>query len=97
MDLEEKELDLNLDTNNIINFNQNNQLLLEQKIHSQIKQCYKELKLLISKKPINPKGKSEFSQFKKKIINTIKENFKDNYDLFCNTDNEIDLQLFLEY
>ena len=95
MEIEEKELDLN---NNIINFTPNNQILNEQKKHSQIKQCYKELKLLISKKPINPKGKSELNQFKQKILDTIKQNFKDNYeDLFINSDNEIDLQLFLEY
>ena len=95
--MEEKELDLNLENNNIINFSPNNQILYEQKIHSQIKQTYKDLKLLFTKKPINAKGKSEFSQFKKKIIDTIQTNFKDNYDLFCNTDDSIDLQLFIEY
>ena len=95
MEIEEKELDLN---NNIINFTPNNQILNEQKKHSKIKQCYKDLKLLISNKPMNPKEKSEFSQFKKKILDIIKQNFKDDYeDLFYNTDNEIDLQLYLEY
>ena len=90
-----EEIDLNIDNN--INFNPNNQLLNEQKTHSQIKQCYKELKIIIAKRPLNPKGKSEISLFKKKIIDTIKNNFDDKYDLFCNTDNEIDLQLFIEY
>ena len=77
MEIEEKELDLN---NNIINFTPNNKILNEQKKHSQIKQCYKELKLLISKKPINLKEKSEFNQYKKKISEIIKQNFKDNYE-----------------
>ena len=95
MDVNE-ELNIDLDTNKS-NYNLNNQLLNEQKTHSQLKQYYKELKLLVSKKPLNPKGKSELSQFKKKIIDLIKENFKDKYDLFCSTGNEIDLQLFLEY
>ena len=74
--------DQNLNLNNI-NFNPNNQLLYEQKIHSQLKQYYKDLKVLVSKRPINPKGKSELSQFKKKIINLIQDNFKDTYELFC--------------
>ena len=88
--------DQNLNLNNI-NFNPNNQLLYEQKIHSQLKQYYKDLKVLVSKRPINPKGKSELSQFKKKIINLIQDNFKDKFELFCTSGNEIDLQLFLEY
>ena len=94
MDLNE-ELNLNQDSN--ISYNPNNQLLNEQKTHSQLKDYYKDLKVLVSKRPINPKGKSELSQFKKKIIDLIKQTFKDKYDLFCSIGNEIDLQLFLEY
>ena len=94
MDLNE-EFNINLENN--ISYNPNNQLLNEQKTHSQLKQYYKDLKLLVSKRPINPKGKSELSQFKKKIIDLIKEIFKDKNDLFCSVGKEIDLQLFLEY
>ena len=95
MDIDQ-EFDLNIENNNI-NFNPNNQLLYEQKIHSQLKDFHKELKLIVAKKPINPKGKSEAFQFKHKIMDLIKKNFNDKYDLFCDTNNDIDLQLFLEF
>ena len=69
MDLNEE---LNLDQDSNISYNPNNQLLNEQKTHSQLKDYYKDLKALVSKRPINPKGKSELSQFKKKIMDLIK-------------------------
>jgi hypothetical protein len=71
MDIDQ-EFDLNIENNNI-NFNPNNQLLYEQKIHSQLKDFHKELKLIVAKKPINPKGKSEAFQFKHKIMDLIKK------------------------
>ena len=94
MDFKEE---LNLNLNNNINYNMNNQLLNEQKAHSQIKQYYKKLKILVSKRPINSKEKSELSQFKNKILDLIKNNFEDKCDLFCSIGTNIDLQLFMEY
>ena len=94
MDLNEE---LNLNLNNNINYNLNNQLLKEQKTHSQLKQYYKELKILTSNRPINSREKSELTQFKNKIIDLVKNIFEDKYDLFCSIGTAIDLQLFLEY
>ena len=84
------------ENNNIISQNSQN-YFNDKKIESKLKQYYKELKILVSKRPINAKGKTELSQFKKKIIDLIKDIFKENSTLFCGIDNEIDLQLFIEY
>ncbi len=74
-----------------------NKILYDAKIRKQTKQYFKKLKLLVNKKPINAKGKAELLQFKKQIVDLIKDNFKDKYNLFCCSGNEIDLQLFIEY
>ena len=94
MDLNEE---FNLNLNNNINYNLNNQLLNEQKTHSQLKQYYKELKILASNRPINSREKSDLTQFKNKIIDLVKNIFEDKYDLFCSIGTNIDLQLFMEY
>ena len=84
------------ENNNFIS--QNNQNYFnDKKIESNLNQYYKELKILVSKRPINAKGKSELSKFKKKIIDLIKDIFKENALIFCGIGNEIDLQLFIEY
>ena len=74
-----------------------NKIFYDVKVRKQSKQYYKKLKLLVSKRPINVKGKNELFQFKKQIIDLINDNFKDKYNLFCGSGNEIDLQLFIEY
>ena len=75
----------------------NNNIFYDKKIQMQLKEYYKDLKLLLNKRPINPKGKSELSEFKKQIIDLIKDKFKDKFVLFCGVGDEIDLQLFIEY
>ena len=82
-------------TNNLSQNNRN--VFSEQKTKSQIKKYYKDLKLLLNKRPVNAKGKAELFQFKKKIIDLIKDNFKEKYILFIGNGEEIDLQLFIEY
>ena len=75
----------------------NNNLFYDRKIKLQLKQYYKDLKLLLNKRPINPKDKTKLSEFKKQIIDLIKDKFKDKFVLFCGVGDEIDLQLFIEY
>ena len=86
----------NKNEENII-FQNNTQFFLDKKIKSLIKQYFKDLKVLLNKRPINAKGKSELFQFKKKIIDLIKDTFKEKYILFCYSEDEIDLQLFIGY
>jgi hypothetical protein len=92
--MEEKQ---DLFINNNSKEDKNNKMIHDAKIRKQSKQYCKKLKLLVNKKPINPKGKAEIIQFKKQIIDLIKDNFKDKYAIFCGSGNEIDLQLFIEY
>ena len=63
----------------------------------QLKLFYKKLKLIVNKKAINVKGQSKLIEFKKQIIDLIKNEFKDKYALFFGAGEEIDLQLFIEY
>ena len=87
-----------MELKNSVNLSQNNRNpFLDPKIKSQIKQYYKDLKILLNKRPINAKGKIELFQFKKKIIDLIKDIFKEKYILFIDKGEEIDLQLFIEY
>ena len=75
----------------------NNQIFYDLKIRPRLKEYYKYLKLLVNKRPINTKGKSELFQYKKQIIDLIKDNFKEKCNIFIGVGNEIDLQLFIEY
>ena len=81
---------------NYITSQNNTKFYMDQKLKSLIKQYYKDLKILLNKRPINAKGKTELFQFKKKIVDLIKDTFKEKYILFCSGE-EIDLQIYIEY
>lgn len=78
-------------------YQSNNEIFYDQKLCAQLNKYYKNLKILVNKRPVNVKGKSEMFQFKKLIIDLIKDNFKEKYNIFASSGNEIDLQLFIEY
>ena len=83
-------MELKIDSSN------NNKIYCDIKLRSQLKQYYLKLQKLLSKKPKNPSNKSEIYQFKRQIIELIKDTFNDKYNIFI-SGKEVDLQLFIEY
>ena len=72
-------------------------LFYDTQTNSQLKQFYKNLKELYDNKKLNLKENSEISQFKNEISNLIAGIFNQKSILFQNSEDKIDLQLFIEY